>query len=456
MNRHSRHAKTRRTRNKNRARRPDGARSAHIVAPGGEENRSSVNISGGIITTGGGNIVGGDEIHIDQIDITIQTPSDGMRSWLVSEPRLTWFPLSDAFEENGPNLFLLLRWDFRLVDTLYGREDDLQAILNWAQGGSTTATARLISGPGGAGKTRLAASAAGILQSKGWSAGFLDKRSDVGDPESAAKGRFLIVDYPEEQPQRTAAVLEELAEIKTAPYPVRVIFLSRRPFETWEREASILKGRLGRQELAALAPLTIEQGLLLIAEAARTFADHARRPAPDLGAAVEWLGMSEIHRMPLYATAAAIHAVLSPQEAFGLGGPELLRQLALRELGRVRNTSRALGLGEEGLERLLSLGVLANGLNEEAVRNLVGSRICGTEVTTDDVLSAIAKVPWWNRGRLMRLEPDLLAAAFLDRALFSSFPQVELNFQTGSSWRSSEIRRHLSIGSVEFCMTSIW
>ena len=40
-----------------------------------------------------------------------------------------------------------------------------------------------------------------------------------------------------------------------------------------------------------------------------------------------------------------------------------------REIRRVQETSKALGLGQEGLERLLALGVLADGLSESAVTN---------------------------------------------------------------------------------------
>jgi hypothetical protein len=90
---------------------------------------------------------------------------------------------------------------FCLVRTLHGREDDLRSILDWAQGGSDTPTARLITGQGGAGKTRLAATAAEILRSNGWSAGFLGATNDLVDMKVGPKGLFLVFDYPEEQPE---------------------------------------------------------------------------------------------------------------------------------------------------------------------------------------------------------------------------------------------------------------
>lgn len=136
----------------------------------------------------------------------------GIAQPVVREPSLEWFQLSDAFDDGEPNLFSLLRWDFGLVETLLGRNDDLNNILAWAESGSKMPSARLITGVGGAGKTRLAACAARILRDKGWTAGFLPRTSSEIDFSVGETGLFLILDYPEEQPDRTHAVLSERAD----------------------------------------------------------------------------------------------------------------------------------------------------------------------------------------------------------------------------------------------------
>lgn len=216
---------------------------------------------------------------------------------------------------------------------------------------------------------------------------------------------------------------KRLSELTDAPYRIRIIFLSRRSFAEWQPETLLLQGRFGKQELAVLKALTTEQCISLAEEAAVNVAKHMRSPVPDLGGASAWFASSQLHRIPLYATAAALHAVLSPTEAFGIGGAELLNQLALREQARVRKTSLALNLGVNGLERLLALGVLADGLNQQSIAELYGAGVC-KDGTNSDPISSLANTPWWDAGRLIRLEPDLLAAAFLDRALFGPrFPQ---------------------------------
>ena len=338
------------------------------------------------------------------------------------KPSLEWLSLSDAFEEREPNLFSVMRWDYRLVKTLYGRDDNLRKTLAWAENDSKAPSARLITGEGGAGKTRLAATAADLLREKGWTVGFLPRGDALIEVTVKAKGLFLILDYPEEQPERATALLRELADRKTAPYPLRVLFLSRRSFVEWEREATILQGRFGWQEIAAAQPLSTDDGERLIEEAARNFVAHTKNAMPDLRDAKVWLEASSIHRLPLYAMAAAIHAVLSPKEAFGLAGEEILKSLAFREIGRVDNVSIALGLGQEVLARLLALGVLADGLSEDAITELAEIGACGN--STSNIVEGVSRSPWWKEGRLIRLEPDLLAAAFLALVLFDErFPK---------------------------------
>ena len=90
-------------------------------------------------------------------------------------PKLPRRELADVIVDGAPDLFAALRWDQGLTPTLRGRDRERQAILDWADDESKTVSARLISGPGGAGKTRLAAEAARARRRRGWSAGFLPR-----------------------------------------------------------------------------------------------------------------------------------------------------------------------------------------------------------------------------------------------------------------------------------------
>jgi hypothetical protein len=157
----------------------------------------------------GGNVNAPTQIQFNAQTVSIHSASPTDTRKVLSEPKLPWFALEEAFENGEPNLFSLLRWNFRLVERLYGREDELNKILIWARQPSKTPSARLITGEGGFGKTRLVATAADILRREGWSAGFLDSTSDLEQENVGPCGLFLAVDYPEEQPERTAALLKD-------------------------------------------------------------------------------------------------------------------------------------------------------------------------------------------------------------------------------------------------------
>jgi hypothetical protein len=125
----------------------------------------------------GGNVNAPTQIQFNAQTVSIHSASPTDTRKVLSEPKLPWFALEEAFENGEPNLFSLLRWNFRLVERLYGREDELNKIL--------------------------------ILRREGWSAGFLDSTSDLEQENVGPCGLFLAVDYPEEQPERTAALLKD-------------------------------------------------------------------------------------------------------------------------------------------------------------------------------------------------------------------------------------------------------
>src|SRR5262249_2685802 len=101
------------------------------------------------------------------------------------------------------------RWTFRgsCVGTTNSLEVCMAAMTMYARlwNGLKAAThkswLRFVEGEGGSGKTRLAAEIARRLRERGWTAGFLRRSGPIIHVPSA-RGLFLTIDYPEEQPQR--------------------------------------------------------------------------------------------------------------------------------------------------------------------------------------------------------------------------------------------------------------
>jgi hypothetical protein len=113
----------------------------------------------------------------------------GVSAEEAREPFLPWRELPD-----GPDaVFALLSWRARLAP-LVGREKDKDTLLQWARQGRN-ACIRLLTGPGGVGKSRLAAEASEALRADGWTAGFIRPNDPIVVPLRRA-GLFLVVDYP--------------------------------------------------------------------------------------------------------------------------------------------------------------------------------------------------------------------------------------------------------------------
>ena len=199
-------------------------------------------------------------------------------------PVLPRLPLADVIENGAPNLFAALRWDRGLTPTLRGRDRALQAILDWADDGRKTVSARLISGPGGAGKTRLAAEAAHGLRARRWSAGFLPRGAKSGQIiQAEGTGLLLIIDYPEERMEVIDDLFRHVMEIDEAPLPIRFLLVSRRSFDDWRRHTDLLGGRFGRQELAVPGPMDAAEAIALLKEAAENFAGITAAEVPGRG-----------------------------------------------------------------------------------------------------------------------------------------------------------------------------
>jgi len=145
--------------------------------------------------------------------------------------------LADLFEEEqalpeDPMPSELLRSEHRVVDyvPIGGR---LATLTAWLADTSPFA-ARLITGPGGSGKTRLATELVLSAEESGWRAGFVkeDVEADVlGRVTAATSPLLLVVDYAEGRSHQLATLVTAVLD---RPSPVRVLLLARSSGQ-WQR-----------------------------------------------------------------------------------------------------------------------------------------------------------------------------------------------------------------------------
>lgn len=129
----------------------------------------------------------------------------------------------------------LLRAEAEVV-RFRGREDLLESLHSWCDGAGLSA--RLLSAPGGQGKTRLARELCGQLQGRGWTAGQLAQTAAKEENFAAIREigtpLLLIVDYAETRPEQICGAIEA-ALVHSGTTPIRFLLLARSSGEWWLR-----------------------------------------------------------------------------------------------------------------------------------------------------------------------------------------------------------------------------
>jgi hypothetical protein len=139
-------------------------------------------------------------------------------------------PWRDLPTASGPlgelGIFNLLTWRSRLADTLVGRDADRDTLIAWARSDPRPIAIRLLTGLGGAGKSRLAAEVATLLRDDKWSAGLISLEKASRLP-LANRGLFVVIDYPEAHRAAVRTLLQGAGVLERPPAKIRLLLVSR-------------------------------------------------------------------------------------------------------------------------------------------------------------------------------------------------------------------------------------
>ncbi|UEM21946.1 tetratricopeptide repeat protein [Skermanella mucosa] len=154
-------------------------------------------------------------------------------------------------------------------------------------------------------------------------------------------GAFVVIDYPEESRAAVRSLLKASGSLERTACPIRLLPVSRHPLEWWSDEliAAGTSELCDGQEVA-VGPLDAGQTCALVRDAVARLSGHFGRAepvaVPDEAAAAAWHGRDPArHGLPLFAAAAAVHAVLDRAPTFELAGAEIVRALVRREQRRL-------------------------------------------------------------------------------------------------------------------------
>jgi hypothetical protein len=192
---------------------------------------------------------------------------------------------------------------------------ELDELLAWCGAGGRVRV-RLVTGNGGAGKTRLALRLCKDLAANGWRSLWVHPGREVYAAEAVRKlgPCVLVVDYAETRDSLRSMLSEVVAD--AAASDVRVVLLARGPGEWWQRLAASSQEQVARllvEPPVALGPIQVEGGpARLFDEALTAFAGKLEVPRPDVP-----LALADPEPVVLEVHAAALLAVLDQTQASG-------------------------------------------------------------------------------------------------------------------------------------------
>ncbi|MBB3080113.1 trypsin-like peptidase domain-containing protein [Streptomyces violarus] len=336
---------------------------------------------------------------------------------LVADPQLPLRPPPSS----------LLRGEFGIVP-FHGREDELRWLAEWCQDAGQ-ASVRLVTAPGGQGKTRLARELCTRIGPE-WTAGFIRPTATVEEIATLARRRgpcLLVVDYAETLAPQIRTIVNAFT---TAPR-LRLLLLARSAGDWLDKlredaEESLAALLLGAEELA-LEPLPPDVGdrQSVFRQARDAFADRLGmdpatvQPPPDLGESRYGLTLT----LHMAALAALLDAAADDGDK-----PDphpRWRDPAVRVLDHERaywrRAAAALGLelGAEVLDQVVAVATLYAPADRDAANRLLahlGDLADQPQLVRSRCLAWAAQLHPGDRP-LPPLQPDLLGEEHVARVL---------------------------------------
>jgi tetratricopeptide (TPR) repeat protein len=218
----------------------------------------------------------------------------------------------------------LLRADAGAI-SFHGRAEELQRLLAWCEGSGFEL--RLLTGPGGHGKTCLARQVAQILQGKGWAIGWLVPEVDLMPVRDRLAGltvsTLLVVDYAESRTKQVKDLLVA-ATNHPGPGPLRILLIARTGGDWWRQLATDaareLRDVLNAASIDEIAPFPVSDRNDMFVKAARGLAEQigGSMPGsvwrPDLSA--------ERYGSPLRIAMEALATLLAPSHSLASNSAE--------------------------------------------------------------------------------------------------------------------------------------
>ena len=298
----------------------------------------------------------------------------------------------------------LLRPEEKVVN-FHGRTEILKQLRSWC-GEPSQVGLRLIVGPGGQGKTRLAQELLELQAKDSWVAGFLRREpsepghpsidfAPIGETAQDVPGVLLAVDYAEMRRTQVDRLLSLLDEV-TDPVPVRLLLLARGPGEWWNELARRHADLIDTTSVLPLAGLDLASDARLTAFNESVSAFSSNGALPEIFPETDWSALARQVAPPRDLRSSRYNSPLTLQ---------LSAMVSLLEAGQVLKYGRAQGLEERLLAHEQSYWndtADAAGLpfNQPYQRSTLGYLVAAASLfgarTEADAKRLLVRLPAWN------------------------------------------------------------
>lgn len=345
----------------------------------------------------------------------------------VAALRFAWFSTRDPEPGDDPAPSEFLRAEYEIVP-FSGRDRELAELTSWCTAPSAAA-ACLVTGPGGAGKTRLIRRLAQEMRGQAWLTGNL---GDIpADTTTAALGfgapTLVVIDYAETRPTLVA----DIAAALTSPQPPdrgprRLVLVARSAGEWWselcEAADDRTAGLFGHALSIRLGPLVHDIGMYgaEYSRATTAFARHLGRDETTIVGGIRKpdLENAEISALDIHAAALADVLDALAADATGRPGPagDAIRRVLHHERRYWARTAHALSLHEPHRDRLNAIAATATlfATGSETQADAVFGTLRTMQAQPPDVRDRYRR--WWQESHpgelvLNPLAPDRLGEA---------------------------------------------
>jgi hypothetical protein len=233
-------------------------------------------------------------------------PHADARTGLAQASRLGFW----TERQSTRDIFSLLSWRNRSTK-LIGRDAELQDLLAWAKARDAISI-RFLTGPGGAGKTRLAAEVGQhLMEEENWTCRMVVRPQDLDEVCRLPGHLFVALDYPEVIRDDVLAFLSDVASGRIAGATLNLLVLSRRSMVEWVGDID----RTGANPICdpremRLNLLPLEDSVALFSEAVTNFQralGFASSP-PEKNAVIKWATTDQVNnKKPLFVIASALY-----------------------------------------------------------------------------------------------------------------------------------------------------